>query len=87
MKGWSPPEQREHLNYENIEAALPFICSVEDPNRSLRILIQKGRLSLPKELQEKTARAERLYHDYYSPTNEQDNHDENNDAEGKGGVS
>jgi hypothetical protein len=82
-----PLEYREHLNYENIEAALPFICSVEDPNRSLRILIQKGRLSLPKELQEKTAKAERLYHDYYSPTNDQDNPDGNNHSEGKGDVS
>lgn len=82
-----PPEFRKNFNYETIESALPFLCCFEDPNRVLRLIVHDGRITLPKELLEKRARREKLYHDYYSPTNEQDNPDENNDTEGKGDVS
>ena len=82
-----PPEFRKNFNYETIESALPFLCCFEDPNRVLRLIVHDGRITLPKELLEKRARTEKLYHDYYSPTNEQDNPDENNHAEGKGDVS
>lgn len=82
-----PPEFRKNFNYETIESVLPFLCCLEDPNRVLRLIVHDGRITLPKELLEKRARTEKLYHDYYSPTNEQDNPDENNDAQGKGDVS
>jgi hypothetical protein len=82
-----PPEFRKNLNYETIESVLPFLCCFEDPNRVLRAMVERGRITLPKKLLEKRARTEKLYHDYYSPTNEQDNPDENNDTEGKGDVS
>jgi hypothetical protein len=76
-----PPEYREHFNYETIEAALPFLCCLEDPNRVLRLIVHDGRITLPKELQEKTAKAVRLYYDYYAnQTDENSDHEGNGDA-------
>lgn len=66
MERLVPPQYRAHFNYKTIRTVLKFVCSFEIPDRSLRNLIQGGKLTLPKQLQEKTTRAEKLYHDYYS---------------------